>query len=59
MTWKSRYFGIHTILENQELYSSKDWRLDNLLELTIYLRGTHMNIIVNLLPHMTGKGNLR
>jgi plastocyanin len=58
VTWLSRYFGIHALVENQELYSSKDWRPDNSFEFTIYLRGTY-EYHCKLHPLMTGKVNLR
>ena len=57
MTWISRYFGIHIIVENQELFSSKDWRPDNSFEFMIDLRGSdeyHCKLHTN----MTGKLNL-
>ena len=54
VTWTNKDFGIHTVTENQELFSSKDLRPDQTFEYTFDSAGT-FDYHCKLHPTMTGK----
>jgi plastocyanin len=57
VTWINKDFGIHTITENQELFSSKDLRPDQSFEYTFDSGGTY-DYHCKIHPTMTGKVNV-
>jgi plastocyanin len=54
VTWLNNDFGIHTVTENQGLFSSEDLRPDETFEYTFDNTGTY-NYHCKLHPEMTGK----
>ena len=54
VTWTDKNFGIHTVTENQELFSSKDLRTEQTFEYTFDSADT-FEYHFKVHPTMTGK----
>lgn len=54
MKWTNKDFGIHTVTENQDMFSSENLTPDQTFEYTLIKR-VHLIIIANYISTLTGK----